>query len=128
MSDKPKFPRAAALDVAREICAALKPVTRRLTVAGSLRRRKEEVGDVEILFVPEHWDVGEKTIFTQHDTKTEDTIEKLEMRGILDRRKTVKGSETFGPKNKLMVHRASSIPVDLFTASEANWWNYLVCR
>jgi len=52
MPAKPKHPRADALVVAREMCAELRPVTERLIVAGSLRRRKELVGDVEILYVP----------------------------------------------------------------------------
>lgn len=34
----------------------------------------------------------------------------------------------YGSKNKLMRHRASGIPVDLFSATTANWFNYLVCR
>ena len=52
MSGKQKFPRAAALAVAKELCDALKPLAEKLIVAGSLRRRKQEVGDVEIVFVP----------------------------------------------------------------------------
>jgi len=51
-SPKRKFPRADALAVAREMCFALEPYSERLAVAGSLRRRKQTVGDVEILFVP----------------------------------------------------------------------------
>ncbi len=34
----------------------------------------------------------------------------------------------WGEKNKLAVHVASGVPVDLFAATEANWFNYLVCR
>jgi len=34
----------------------------------------------------------------------------------------------YGRKNKLMLHRATGLPVDLFAATEDNWWNYLVCR
>jgi len=46
----------------------------------------------------------------------------------LAKRKNVNGSEMWGEKNKLAVHVASGIPVDFFAASEANWFNYLVCR
>lgn len=34
----------------------------------------------------------------------------------------------WGEKNKLAVHVRTGIPVDFFAATEANWWNYLVCR
>lgn len=47
-----KFPRTQALAVAEELVAALRPACERLEIAGSLRRGKAEVGDVEILFVP----------------------------------------------------------------------------
>jgi len=64
MSAKVKYPRMAALSVAKELCDLLKPVTQRLIVAGSLRRRKEQVGDVEIVFIPkwEHRQVRSKAI------------------------------------------------------------------
>ncbi len=56
MSDTPiaktKYPRADAIAVARELCAVLKPVAARIIVAGSLRRQRPMVGDVEILYIP----------------------------------------------------------------------------
>jgi DNA polymerase/3'-5' exonuclease PolX len=58
----------------------------------------------------------------------DETIAALEKSGTLERRKNVNGSEMYGPKNKLMRHRASGMPVDLFAATPENWWNYLVCR
>lgn len=48
---KVKFPRSVAIEVARGLCAVLKPAMERLIVAGSLRRRKPEVGDIKILYV-----------------------------------------------------------------------------
>lgn len=127
---KTRFPRAAALEVARELCAALRPTTERLIVAGSLRRRRETVGDVEILYIgcwAERPAPGE--MFEQRPTNLADeAIAELEARGVLERRLNSKGSESYGAKNKLMRHRASGIPVDLFSATTANWFNYLVCR
>ena len=58
----------------------------------------------------------------------DEAISALEKSGVLERRKNVKGSEMYGPKNKLMRHCASGLPVDLFAATAENWWNYLVCR
>ena len=39
--------------VAAELCRGLKSATARMVVAGSLRRGKAEVGDIEILYIPE---------------------------------------------------------------------------
>lgn len=126
---KTKFPRAVALAVAKELCAALRPVTERLIVAGSLRRGKAEVGDVEILFVSKFkavpFDLFGSVV---QMSLVEDALANLIESGVLAKRKNVNGSEVWGAKNMLAVHVASGIPVDLFAATAANWWNYLVCR
>lgn len=130
VGEKPRFPNAVGMKVAAELCAALKPVCDRLIVAGSLRRRKPTVGDVEILYIG-------KTEVRQDPADmfasitvnlADEAIAALEKSGVLERRKNVNGSEMYGPKNKLMRHRASGLPVDLFAATPENWWNYLVCR
>ncbi len=125
---KQRFERAAALPVARELCQALEPVTKRLIVAGSLRRRKATVADVEILFVPRFERRQVDLIHSQDFDLASERIDELLNTGVLERRENVAGGTSWGGKNKLAVHVSTGIPVDLFTASEANWWNYLVCR
>jgi DNA polymerase/3'-5' exonuclease PolX len=49
---KQKFPRAEALKVAEQIRDILAPHTSRIEIAGSIRRKRPEVGDVELLYVP----------------------------------------------------------------------------
>lgn len=130
MSDKRKWPRAAAIVVAREICILLKPVTERLVVAGSLRRGKDEVGDVEILFVPKVERV-QNGLFAEDVEKmdaADDCINRLVENGRIEKRPSVLGSSTWGTKNKLAIHRASGIPVDFFATTEENWWVSLVIR
>lgn len=127
MSDKPKFPRAAALDVARELCRRLKPCCDRLIVAGSLRRGKESVGDVEILFIPGTAEIPGDLFSTDTVNLAEAEIARMLEDGTLTKRLSISGSPSWGPRNKLAVHR-SGIPVDLFTATPESWWNYLVCR
>jgi DNA polymerase/3'-5' exonuclease PolX len=131
----PRFPRAAAIEVARSLCDALRgpplpAATERLIVAGSMRRGKRMVGDVEILYIPRMVEAPDPAdFFSVVQVNLADAViagwEKL---GILDRRLNKNGSETFGPQNKLMRHVATGIPVDLFAATADNWWNYLVCR
>ena len=125
---KQRFDRAAALPVARELCQALEPVTARLIVAGSLRRRKPTVADVEILFIPRFERRRVDLLHSQDFDLAGERIDELLGGGILAMRPNIAGGTSWGGKNKLAVHVASGIPVDLFTASEANWWNYLVCR
>ncbi len=126
----PRFPNEVGMQVAAELCRVLKPVCERLVVAGSLRRRKATVGDVEILYIG-------KTEVRQDPADmfasitvnlADEQIAALEKVGTLERRKNVNGSTMYGSKNKLMRHRVSGLPVDLFAATSANWWNYLVCR
>ena len=118
------------MKVAAELCAALKPVCERLIVAGSLRRRKPTVGDVEILYIGKtevRQDLAD--MFASITVNLADeAISALEKSGTLERRKNVNGSEMYGPKNKLMRHRASGLPVDLFAAAEKTWWVSLVVR
>jgi DNA polymerase/3'-5' exonuclease PolX len=127
---KTKYPREVACAVAREICAAMKPVCDRLIVAGSLRRRKQEVGDVEILFIPSFGRVlSEGELFpTPRGNLADDMILSLVSFNMLQPRLNVNGGTAMGPQNKLMVHVATGVPVDLFTATDHNWWSYLVCR
>jgi DNA polymerase/3'-5' exonuclease PolX len=130
MSDKPRWPHADGLTIAGEIYAALEPVCERIIVAGSLRRRKPTVGDVEILYIgrTETRPDPDDMFATITVNLADEVIAELERTGRLERRRNVNGSEMFGPKNKLMRYRASGMPVDLFAATRENWWNYLVCR
>lgn len=127
---KTKFPRAAALAVAKEICQALAGSCERLIVAGSLRRGAVEAGDVEIVYISRR-EIRPVTgdMFAKGEVDCAAcVISGLEKAGVLERRENLLGSTMYGPKNKLMRHAASGIPVDLFATREEAWWNYLVCR
>ena len=127
---KPRFQNAVGMKVAAELCAALKPVCERLVVAGSLRRRKPTVGDAEILYIGKTEARQDPADMFASITVNlaDEVIAALEKSGVLERRKNVNGSEMYGPKNKLMRHRETGLPVDFFTATAENWHNYLVCR
>lgn len=127
---KQRYPRALACRVARELCAALEPVTCRLIVAGSLRRRKPDVGDVEILFIPRRGPAARPSDFFARPNVdlAAELLDRLLQTGCLAQRLSVRGLPAWGPSNKLAVHVATGMPVDFFTATEENWFNYLVCR
>lgn len=128
MSDKIKFPRAEALKAARHICLQLADVTSRLICAGSLRRGKEMVGDVEILYIPLFGEARDGLFDTKKVNRADQILDQFLKEGILAKRLNKNGNETWGPSNKLAVYVPNGVPVDLFQASESNWWNYLVCR
>lgn len=132
---KVKYPAADALAVAKVICDALKPVTEKLICAGSLRRRKPMVGDVEILYIPKLEplkEVRQADMFAAGEIRLTNladlAINAMLARGIIEKRRNALNAEMWGEKNKLARHLASGIPVDLFAATPANWFNYLVCR
>ena len=131
MNDKTKFQADEAKSVAAEIMRWLDPVCERLVVAGSLRREKPVVGDVELLYLPKIENRNDPSdMFASKDVNLADeAIATMESAGVLERRKNTIGRETFGPLNKLMRHRASGIPVDLFCEpSLADWFRSLVIR
>jgi len=129
MSDKPKFDYSVAHVIATQLVEVLEPACERITIAGSLRRCEKQVGDIEILYVPKFvrgtppGELVESTIDLSL-SKIGDLINA----GVLVRRQNTNGADAFGPRNKLMRHFASGIPVDLFCTDERSWANYLVCR
>lgn len=130
MSDKIKFPRAAAVEVAREMSAALKPCCKpeRLIVAGSLRRRRAEVGDVELLYISELVEKRDGLFDRSNASAVDEKLEAMLADGRLAKRKNVNGSEMWGAKNKLALHVASGIPVDFFSTNEECFFMSLVIR
>jgi DNA polymerase/3'-5' exonuclease PolX len=130
MTDKPKFPRADAIAVAKELVAAIKPSCEPdfLKVCGSLRRGKQLVGDVELVYVP-RIHLFKVDFFAEEPLNlVDEALGELISFGILAKRLNKNGHQTWGPNNKLALHVKSGIPVDLFSTSNAAWWNYVVCR
>lgn len=127
---KNKVPADVALPIAREYVDFLAPYCEKIEIAGSLRRRKETVGDIEILFVPKKiTEPSPLDMFRQSEVdlawRAIDTLLRTE---VLAKRPNVNGVVMWGDKNKLGVHPETGIAVDLFTATPENWFNYLVCR
>jgi DNA polymerase/3'-5' exonuclease PolX len=125
------FPARAALEIARKFVQFLKPRCEKLVVAGSLRRRRPMVNDIEILYIPKMELVTDKgDLFgAQASVSSADRgLDTLLELGVLDKRPNVGGVCAWGPKNKLGLHLGSGIAIDFFTATRENWFNYLVCR
>jgi DNA polymerase (family 10) len=128
MSVKTKWPRAVALAVAAELGDILTPFCERLEIAGSLRRGKPTVGDIELLFIPKSESRADGLFDTTQVNLADEVINRLLSSGVLAKRPNVNGSFAWGEKNKLAIHGPSGIPVDLFATTAANWWVSLVVR
>lgn len=133
MSSGIKHPRAAALAVARELTAALRErcEPERFIFAGSLRRNKPLVGDIEIVYVPVPTEVPDPEDLLGRLIPTNRVDEQLKFwlhTGWLAKRVGEKGGTSWGPCNKLARHTVSGIGIDFFQANRRNFWTLLVCR
>lgn len=127
---KPRWPREQALAVASELQAVLEPVCQpgRCVIAGSLRRGKAEVGDVELLFIGRKDTMREGLFDVTEVDRAMLAIDRLLEIGVLAKRLSKTGTPAWGEKNRLAVHVASGIPVDLFSTDENCWHCALVIR
>jgi len=129
MSDKRKWPLAEARKVAEQWVERLAPFCQRIAIAGSVRREKPEVGDVEILFAPTMAQ-GPADLFghVSSYSRADDALDRMLAGNTLAKRPSAIGVFTWGPENKLGVDVASGIPIDLFSTSLAGWGRSLVIR
>jgi len=105
--------------IAEEIMGLLDGSCDRKEIAGSIRRRKPDVGDIEILCIPR---------FEGGADSLDRRVQGLMFRGVLALRLNKLGRKVYGPKNKLMVHVPSGIGVDIFSTTEEFWPVSLVVR
>lgn len=126
--DKTKFPRREALEVAEEIYSLLEAWCVRCKVAGSLRRRKPTVGDIEFLLIGKKLTRRKDLLENEEYNAALFRLDELVDQQVIRPRPNVKGSVSWGEKNRLAFHVETLIPIDFFIATEESWWNMLVCR
>ena len=117
--------------VAERLMVLLAPYCTRIEVAGSIRRRKPLIHDIELLAVPRLLIAYGFDLFGQpaagRDSLNDRILDLIE-EGVLTYRLNKKGSRTFGPLNKLLVHVPSGISVDLFYTTMENYGMAMVVR
>ena len=120
-----RWPLAQAERVGQELVEALGPSCERIEIAGSIRRRQPDVGDVELLCISR---VGE-TVALGNNIYLLAEVDDLVSTGVLRKRLNKAGRvSSYGDWNRYMVHVASGIPVDIFRTTEDNWGMALVVR
>jgi len=130
MSNRRDYPLTVASKVAAEMVLEIAPYCEKLQVAGSVRRCKRYVGDVEILYVP-YFAKKKRGLFPGADVDVdlaEPLLNSLVEAKILSKRLNAKGTPMWGDKNKFAVHVATGIPIDFFATTLENWWVSLVVR
>lgn len=113
------FKLEKAKEVGESIKTLLAESCERIEIAGSIRRQKAEVGDIELLCIPKLVD-GEDQLERQ--------VTDMVFKGILALRLSRNGRRTYGPLNKLMIDVKSGIGVDIFATTEECWAVALVVR
>jgi DNA polymerase/3'-5' exonuclease PolX len=115
MSDKQKWPRAQALSLATKIKALLVPVCEVVEIAGSLRREKPFVGDIELVFVPKIVSEPDGLFDKKPVNLAHRLIDYWLESGIVEKRLAVTGKiSSWSNLNRHAVHKGSGIPVDFF--------------
>ncbi|MBU2527653.1 MAG: hypothetical protein KKC03_13740 [Bacteroidetes bacterium] len=112
-------PAVTKSEIAEKLKERLQVCCSRIEIAGSIRRRKPEVGDIELLCVPR---------FADGVDQLDRELGALFIQGVLTYRRNKRGSAVYGPKNKLLLHRESGIGVDVFSTTEECWPVALVVR
>lgn len=126
---KQRYPLAFAVGIAEFLRDELATGCSCIEIVGSIRRKKETVGDIELLYIPKQEMREGADLFEKENVcLATEIILRMERDGILARRKNSLGRTMFGPQNKYMVHCSTGIPVDLFATNVAYRHNYLVCR
>ena len=128
--EKRRWPIEEAEPVAVSLVKLLSPYCQAMVIAGSIRRRKAQVGDIELLCVSRvtiSQDMFGGLATSQHtlDVALEDMTREGD---LLQKRLNKAGSPTFGPSNKLLIHVPTGMPVDVFSASKRNWGMAMVVR
>jgi DNA polymerase/3'-5' exonuclease PolX len=130
MSQGKAMPLVAAQEVATELRGMLAPACTRIAIAGSIRREKETVSDIELVAVPliEEADGGDLWGTPVELDRLNDLVAKLMEVRLLQPRAveshradgSVTTGERMGSAYKALVYR--DMPVDLFIVrSPAQW-------
>ena len=122
--EKVRIPLADGQALAAELLAVLDPLCDRIEIAGSIRRRKETIGDVELVCVPKtEW--REAGLFgeTVPVNLEFELLHKLRAEGVFVDRLNSQGSPCFGPRFQRVLF--GGFPVDVFCVLPPAEWGVI---
>jgi DNA polymerase/3'-5' exonuclease PolX len=109
-----------AMSIAVPIVDVLRPMCEKVEICGSLRRKKEDVGDIEIICLPKL--EPEKDFFghvVSYHNRVEDVMRNMITGGAAE-------PLTNGPRNKRLFLPRHQIVLDLFIVLPPAQWGYLL--
>jgi DNA polymerase/3'-5' exonuclease PolX len=115
----------SANTIAQELLRTLAPCCERIEVAGSVRRRKAQVKDLEIVHISKTGFVQNGTLFPIEGALIDQGLAQLIERGVLE---WDYATPRNGPKYKRLVHLDSGLVVELFAAQPSTWGYILALR
>lgn len=114
---------AHAQTIAQELIDLLKPFCNRIEVAGSVRRKKPIVKDIELVIIPKQ-EITFEGLFKDETVITYPIDKFLWEDYRFDFRLNKDGKRMYGDKNKLLLYTSNyygQIALDIFTANEFNY-------
>jgi DNA polymerase/3'-5' exonuclease PolX len=108
-----RYPLAEAEAIALKVLEQLRPYCIRAEIAGSIRRKKADCGDVEIVAIPLPYSIG----------LLEDGIA-----SVVNKWPKIKGEMEYGKTKYTQRILPSGIKLDLFFAEEGNWGQVFAIR
>ena len=125
---KVRIPLAQAEEYAAEIVGLLAPACSRIEIAGSIRRRRPDVGDIEIVCIPTLIPVIDQDLFSapiqgEPVNLLDSRCLKLIGDGTLDLRPDKNGRSANGSRYKRLLYR--DFGLDLFIVLPPAQWGVL---
>jgi DNA polymerase/3'-5' exonuclease PolX len=117
---KTTLPLSLTESVANQVLEDLRPVCERMQIAGSIRRQRASVGDVEIVAIPK---TAPSDLFnTRHHSLLWAYLATQD-----DRYRWVRGNNPNGRYHALETIQSPRVQIDIFTCSADNWgWTLLI--
>lgn len=113
----------AAKQVAEWFMDVMRPVCERIEIAGSVRRQKQDVGDVEIVCIPKTFP-AERTLFGDSlldQPRRDPDFASLIREQCIEGHLTICKGDLRNGKYVQLRHRPTELQIDLFTTTKENW-------
>lgn len=128
VSEKSRIPLADARLLAAEVVAMLEPACERIEIAGSIRRQRPDVGDIEIVAIPRYQDVpiglfGDRT---EHVDLLADLVTDLLAAGTFEPRPDKNGHVAVNGKARRLLYE--DFALDLFATDAECWGSVFLLR
>jgi DNA polymerase/3'-5' exonuclease PolX len=119
----------AATEIAQEVAALLEPMCERIVVAGSIRRRKHEIGDIDLVCEPKIERTPAGLFGDQFDERDllHDLCSRLAADGILEKRRDKNGRPAWGPSLKRATFHGLNVDIQAVT-DPTTWGAWLLIR